>query len=274
MNKLKDSISMLWSNDALLHANKIPLLLALLIFFINVSLVSVPNYFGLLDGVRSIDRIVGIEATLTLIYDAELDCRVDEFAEMTCGTIPSSINGYRLIAQDEINTEGITESTILFGKTQTAIVYVDDTDTAYLLAGDYRLLTGFDFAAVKTLEHDFDTLSEHYASVTDFYLSSVYFSAIGEQLLLVFASQFSQMAIYLIIISIMFQVLNYRTKIKKISYKGGLKIIILSMLGPALLTAVLGVFFTAWAAMLFIFLFAIRILFVYYKINKTKETIY
>jgi hypothetical protein len=82
------------------------------------------------------------------------------------------------------------------------------------------------------------------------------------------------MAIYLIIISIMFQVLNYRTKIKKISYKGGLKIIILSMLGPALLTAVLGVFFTAWAAMLFIFLFAIRILFVYYKINKTKETIY
>jgi hypothetical protein len=176
MNKLKDSISMLWSNDALLHANKIPLLLALLIFFINVSLVSVPNYFGLLDGVRSIDRIVGIEATLTLIYDAELDCRVDEFAEMTCGTIPSSINGYRLLAQDEINTEGITESTILFGKTQTAIVYVDDTDTAYLLAGDYRLLTGFDFAAVKTLEHDFDTLAEHYASVTDFYLSSVYFS--------------------------------------------------------------------------------------------------
>jgi len=82
------------------------------------------------------------------------------------------------------------------------------------------------------------------------------------------------MLIYLVIVSIMFMILNYRVKVKKITYSAGVKIIIAAMTGPAIATAVFGVFITAWASIGFIILFAIRILFLYYTLNKSNEAIY
>jgi len=230
MKNMKQTIQMLWSNSALMNANKIHWLLVALLFFINVSLISIPNYFGLLDGIESID--------------------------------------------DVVDTTGIEESTIFLGSKQVAIVYIDETDIAYMVSGDYRLLAGFDFAGVKTAEHDFDTQPEYYAYVSDTVLSNIYFSFIGDQIFIIFASQFSQMLIYLFVVSVMFMILNYRVKIKKISYAAGVKIIIAAMTGPAIVTAVFGVFITAWASIGFIILFAIRILFLYYSINKSNEAIY
>jgi len=272
MKGLKNHIALLWSNATLLKSLKVPLFWVFVLFFVNVNLVTIPNYFGLLNGIRSIDRLAQIEETFVQFYDLELDCRIDENAELTCGTIPDTVNGYKLVVQDEIQTEGIVESTILLGRTQTALIYVDEDDLAYVVAGDYRFLTGFDFALVKTLDHE-GTLAEHYASVTDLYLSGIYFSTIGEQLILVFSSQFAQMGIYLVMVSLMFLILNFRTKIKKITYKASVKLVVLAMTGPALLTAVLGVFFTAWASMLFIFVYAVRVLFLYYRAHKAEETL-
>lgn len=275
MKNMKQTIQMLWSNSALMNANKIHWLLVALLFFINVSLISIPNYFGLLDGIESIDDVVGIEESLAAIYDSELPCSIDEEFSLSCGEVTQTqFAGYQLVVTDVVDTTGIEESTIFLGSKQVAIVYIDETDIAYMVSGDYRLLAGFDFASVKTAEHDFDTQPEYYAYVSDTVLSNIYFSFIGDQIFIIFASQFSQMLIYLFVVSVMFMILNYRVKIKKISYAAGVKIIIAAMTGPAIVTAVFGVFITAWASIGFIILFAIRILFLYYSINKSNEAIY
>jgi len=275
MKNMKQTIQMLWSNSALMHANKIHWLVIVLLFFINVSLISVPNYFGLLNGIESIDYVEGIEDSLAIIYDLELPCSIDAEFTLSCGEVTQTQYGaYQLVITEEVDTTGVDESTIFLGRKQIAIVYVDETATAFMVSGDYRLLTGFDFSTVKAAEHDFATQAEYYDYVSDTFLSNIYFSFIGDKMFIIFASQFSQMLIYLVVVSIMFMILNYRVKVKKITYSAGVKIIIAAMTGPAIATAVFGVFITAWASIGFIILFAIRILFLYYTLNKSNEAIY
>ena len=280
MEKLKLSIKMLWSNASLIEARKIPLWIIVIIFVINVSLVSVPNYFGLLQGIRTISDLEQIEETFELMYEMELPCVVNVESQMVCDSITDiQVGEYRIVVQNVINAQGTNESTIFFGRNQFAIVYVakaqDETqqDVAYILSGDYRLLAGFDFSKAKTAEHSFEQRSQYYEYATDIFLTNIYYSGLGDQTFMIFASQFSQMIIYLIVISILFMLLNYRTKFRKVTYLAATKIIILSMVGPALLTAVLGVFITAWASMLFILLYGVRIMFVYYRINRTQESL-
>ena len=280
MKKIKEFIPILWSNSTLLKTRFVPLWLVMIFFVVNVSLVSVPNYFGLLQGIDSISYLEEIEETFTLMYESEIPCKVSFEHEMTCGVLPNQIGSYLLIYQEEVVTQGTTQSTIFIGKNQMAIVYVqqatsdEEQDVAYIVTGDYRLLGGFDFTQIKTNEHQFDARSDYYEYATDLFLTNLYYSGLGDQTFLVFASQFSQMLIFLVVISIMFMILNYRTRIKKITYMAATKIIICSMTGPALLSAILGVFLMGWASILFIALFALRIMFLYYRINRTEETLY
>lgn len=271
---MKQHIKLLWDNQSLIGAVKLNLIFVLIILLVNVSLVSIPNYFGVLNGIRTIEYLEDINEPFKALYEQEIPCRVDASYTLNCDApIDGEYGSYQVLYQDEISTENITESTIIFGSKNIFILYIDQENMVYELAGDYRLLEAFDFSKIKDQAHNFDTQDAHYENVTDIFLSNVYFSSLGERVFLIFSTQFAQIALYVVLISIMFMILNYRSKLPKISYLAAVKITILAMLGPALLAAIVGVFLNIWGSILFTILYAIRMMFVYYAVHKTVGTI-
>ncbi|MFU8793557.1 MAG: hypothetical protein ACNA7K_05970 [Acholeplasmataceae bacterium] len=271
---IKEHIKLLWDNRSLIKAAKINLIFVLILLFVNVSLVSIPNYYGVLNGIRSIEYLEDIDETFKLFYEQEIPCEIDQTYTFSCSEPIDGVYGsYQVYYQETISTENITESSIIFGSKNIIILYIDQEDMVYELAGDYRLLEAFDFSSIKDQPHQYETLDAHYESVTDVFLSNVYFSSVGERVFLIFSTQFAQIAIYVVIISIMFMILNYRSKTPKISYLAAVKITILAMLGPALLSAIVGVFLNVWGSILFTLLYAIRMMFVYYAVHRTVEVI-
>lgn len=271
---LKDNIKMLWDNKQLIQARHLGYILTFLLLIVNVSMISIPNFFGLLNGLREIDNMAGIEVAFREMYDDELPCSVSETFTMECeGTIEGTYGNYQVVYQEEVNTDNINQPTIFFGYRSFTMIYITENSKAFIVAGDYRLLSGFSFAEINTIDHEFDSLQEYQDRVTDVFISAIYNSTIGEKVFLIFSSQFAQVIIYIVIISFMFMIVNFRSKIRKITFSASLKIIIASMTGPALLTAIIGIFLRGWASVLFTILFAIRIMFVYYEIHRAKETI-
>jgi hypothetical protein len=273
MNKVKLFFRMLFDNNALLKSNQFPLLLVLLLFLINVSLISVPNFYGLADSVRIINRLDGIYETLEEMYTEEMPCEVRE-EQMVCEetNLQESYGNYKIQYLGELDTEQVEESLIYLGKDYMAILYVEG-ETAYIMSGDYRLLEGFSFADVYPNESDLS--EEDYPEyISDLFLQNIYYSNVGEQIYLVYTTQFAQTAIYVIMLSIMMLIVNYKAMVKKITYTASIKIVIVGMTGPALLTAILGGFILGYAGLVFILAYGLRMMFMYYKINKHEGTIY
>ena len=274
MNKIKLFFRMLFDNNALLKSNQFHLILVLLLFFVNVSLISVPNFYGLADSVRIINRLDGVYETLELMYEEEVPCHITN-AKMICNEdeLLPQYGAYKIQYGGELDTEIIEESLIYLGEEYMAFIYVDPSDTAYIMSGDYVLLETFDFANVYPNESEMND-ADYTEYVSDMFLQNIYYSNIGEQVYLVYTAQFAQTAIYVIMLSIMFLIINYKVAIKKISYTASIKMVIVGMTGPALLTALLGGFIMGYAGLVFIITYGLRMMFMYYKINAHEGTIY
>lgn len=276
--KLTLLIKGLFSNKEVLKAPSLSLVLVIIVFFINVSLVSVPNFYAIFSNVDQIGNFDGIHEAFEDIYEAELNCIVDDNARLACdednNTFPDTVGDYSFLVVNDIDTDTIDETSIIMGEEFFAAFYIDDDGSDYFISGTYDLLTGFDFSEIKTNAFaEANNPSLYYESVTDSFLTNVYYSQLGDQLFAVYTSQFAQMLLYVVIVSIMFMALNFRVEVKKLSYLEALKIVVISILGPAFLTAILGVFFTVWASMLFVFVYAIRIMVIYVRLNKVKKTL-
>ena len=274
MTKFKLFFRMLFDNNALLKGNQIHLVFVFLIFFINVSLISVPNFYGLADSVRVINYLDGIYETLDDMYEKDMPCRITD-EKMVCNEddLLPEYGNYKVQYGGTLDTETVEESLIYLGEDYMAIIYVDESDTAYIMSGDYALLETFDFTNVFPNESDMND-ADYTEYVSDLFLQNIYYSNIGEQIYIVYTAQFAQTAIYAIMLSIMLLILNYKTAIKKISYTTSIKIVVIGMTGPALLTAILGGFILGYAGLVFIITYGLRMMFMYYKINKHEENIY
>lgn len=269
---IKKNIKALWSNKEVVEVSKFRLVWMIITFFIVVILISIPSYFGLLKGLSDIELLKGLDESFQELYNEPLPCYVNEEAMMVCLNQDMDQAGdYKVLYQNIIVTEGITSSTLIFGKEQFAAIYVDEENQAYVVIGNYIPLKGFDFREVN-LEYEGE-LSVHQQNITDIFISNIYNSTIDQKIFLIYITQFSQALIYVVIISFMLMIVNFRSKIRKISFIASIKIIIGAMVGPALLSAIVGVFFKGWGILVFTIIFAIRMMFVYYQVHRTTETI-
>lgn len=268
---LKEDIKGLWDNKVILKANKIHFAVIVLMFFITVILVSIPNYYGLLNGLKDIDQLEGLEQSFIEMYDEKISCWIDQDAQMTCEVdmLQHSYGSYEVIYQNELDTDGIVESSIIFGRENFAAIYVNPDDQAFIVTGNYQLLKEFDFRKVND-QMSGDKL-EYQTNITDIFISNIYKSTMPDKIVLIFSTQFTQLLIYLVIITFMLMIVNFRSKKQKIGYMTATKIVIASMLGPALLSAILGVFIAGWASIIFTLLYAIRIMFIYYQIHRAQS---
>ena len=268
MEKLKSLVKMLFNNKELLKSKEISLFIIVLLLFINVSLISVPNFVGKIDGVSSISNIEGIEEVFTELYDLELDCSVDENYLLTCSNfVEFTINDYLIRYDDIIDLETVDESTVYFSEEYVAVVYVDQEDLAYGISGTYSKLAYFDFSEILTSDYEGLTKQEYYEDVTDIFLSNVYYSSLEDDFTLIYLSQFAQIFIYVFILSGMFMLVNLGSDTVNLKFKDSLKLVVTSMTGPALISAILGIFILAWANILFLLVYGLRLMFVYYMVN-------
>lgn len=268
MIKLKSFFKMLFNNKEILKSKDFNIFVILLIFFINVSLVSVPNFYGKIDGVNSISNIVGIEEVLVELYDMELDCSVDNNSELTCNNFTDFvIADYNIIYSDVIDLTDIDSSTLYFSKEYITIIYVDQDDLAYLISGNYSKLNGFSFNEIKSSDYGELTKSEYYEDISDIFLTNIYFSNLEDDFALIYVSQFAQILIYTLILSGMFMLVNLGGSEINLRYNDSLKLVVVSMTGPALVSAILGIFIIAWASILFLLVYGLRLMLLYYLVN-------
>ncbi len=280
--KLELFIRMFYDNNAILKASKASLMVTILVLFMNVALISAPNFVGLMEGSEQIGDLENVYEAFEEIYEFELPCRINNESIMECSNQDTHHFGnytFRFVntfGEEDLSDDELSVSTILFSPREAAIIYIDEENESnnQIIQGDYSLLRGIDFSQVKSqAESSSQTTEVYYQSFTNLFLEDLYYSTLVENSLMVYTTQFFQFMIYTFFVSIMFLILNFKAKFKKINYLASFKITIFSATGPALLTAILGFFITAWAAMLFVVLYLIRIILIYYKINNIECTI-
>jgi hypothetical protein len=260
------------SNKEVVKARHFKAAFIIILFFVNVSMISVPHFYGKMDSVNTIDNLIGIEESLELIYEDELDCEVVD-SKMNCNIVNGSVYGnYKLIYSDTFDLDDIDSSVIYMSKENIAIIYVDEYDTAYSISGNYTSVEGLNFGTVKSSDFGELTKDEFYSEMNDYILSSIYFSNLGSQFSLIYMTQFMQVLIYLMVVTILFLLMNFKADVKKLSFYNANKIIVTAMTGPAFLVALLGMFIPTWASIVFFILFAIRIMLLYYQMNFSSET--
>lgn len=263
---------MLYSNDDLLKTAKAGVLITALVLFINVSLISAPNYVGYMRGADATNDLQSVETAFEAMYDDKLPCRIDEDETMQCDISEERTYGeYTFRFQDSVDTADIEESSIIFTPEKAAIIHHDDGRT--VVDGDYSLLTNFDFTEIQDEAGERDEPDEFYESSTDYFLRNLYFSDMNDTIGMIYTVQFAQTFLYVFFVSLMFMMLNFRASIKKVTYQASLRLTIFAMTGPALLTAVLGLRISTWAYMLFTIVYLARVIVLYYKLHRSKVTI-
>ena len=271
-SKMKSFFKMFFSNTEVTKAYKFPMIFIVLLLFVNVSLISVPNFYGKMDSVNTISNLEGIEEALELIYEDQLDCVLVDTV-MDCNIVNGTMYGnYEVRFDDEMDLSDVDSSTIYFSKDVIVFVYVDDLEMAYTISGDYSLLDTFDFTEISTNDTGELTRQEYYGEINDLLLSGIFFSTLSQQLGLIYVSQFMQVFIYLIFITLIIMLMNFKAPTKKVTFINANKIIIASMTGPAFLVAILGMIIPTWASIMFFIIFAIRVMMLYYKMNFSDVT--
>lgn len=258
----------LWDHRQLIHFKHTSFYKVVIAFFVGVSLIATPNFFGLIQGIQQIDNLLGIESAFTAMYNQPLPCAVNDNEEMSCqlNGVQNQYGDYAFIYQTELDASAITASTLIFAQKEFAAIYVNENQQAFLLSGTYRLLKGFDFATINALAEG--DLISHQAEVTDRFVSNIYFSTLEEKMIAVYLSQWFQTLIFVVIISLMILILNLNEKKKKISFGYATKMVVMNIVGPALLSAILGLISPSWASVVFLFVYAIRSMFLYYYLHR------
>jgi hypothetical protein len=269
-----ERIKALWDNRNLVALKSTPYILSVVVFFTSIFLIAFPHYVGLTQGVQIIQRLETIETSFQALYDEEVPCSVNEDAHLGCdevSALPENVGEYRLVYGETFDLTTTEQSTLYFGATRFAAVFISDEPSAYILEGDYRFLIGFDFRLVnENLIGDRIAIQNE---TTDGFLSAIYYSTTDEKLITIFISQFFQTIIFVGVLTIVTLLLNLDFTRKKMTLKEANSIMIFGMVGPALAAAMVGLVYPAFGSIAFPFLYGFRIMVVYYYLRKNRDKI-
>lgn len=244
-------IEILYSKKAILKFRGINLLWLVPVFFINVMLLSSP-LFGAraaTTGETVAASLPGIEEAFSELYDLNETCAIMDIECM-------SAYNHMLFAGYEFTIEEPETDQYIYIKDVIAI----KNDVA--ITGDAYFLEGYTWELPSDVTADAYTYSILYAVIS---------STLVNDFFLIFAGQVLQLLLYFLAISALLLVANYKRKKPVIRYTEAVNITILSMLGPALVSAVIGLFFSQFATLVFMTMYSIRMMNVYFGIFKGFE---
>ncbi len=238
----------LYSNKTILKFKGVNIFFIFILFFLNTALIISPLFMNRanIDAEELLGRFDGLEEAFAELYDSNLDCDITEYAR--CG-LPESANGYEIV----IEGEPTTDKFIWF----TDVLAIQERPEETALVGTYDFLEGYTFNPTD------------YKANTEGIVYAMSASTVGRDYFVMYTGQFIQNAIYLMAIAAMMMIANYRQAKRKITYTEAVKVSVMAMLGPALIAAVAGTVFAAFATLIFMAVYAIRMMYVYYGILKS-----
>ncbi|ERJ13166.1 hypothetical protein [Haloplasma contractile] len=269
-NKLLLFSKTFYQNRAVIQARSFSIISIALIFFVVVIMSSFPLYYARvsMSGDELIERFPNINATFAEIYEEELPIRIDE---------SGAINVYddidlKRIGDYDLHFEYIddeSENRIIFDEYGIKIIYVDaETDQVRKITGDYNLLRGTDFGAIKEDKPDNLSTEDYYETMTKSILHSIHYSMLTRDFAQITLVQASQFIMFVLVISLLFMFNNISKSSGRLTYLASVKITVISGLTPAILTALIGVYSQSIGSIAFTILYAIRLVFVYRVLSK------
>jgi hypothetical protein len=248
---IKQLAATLYSNKAIFSLNQMRGWLLFLLFIVNVLMLSAPLIQARADitGPQILDRFDGLEEAL-LQSMVDSDCVLG--APMVCSTSTvQTINGYEIAF-----LSSVTSTTyVLFDANQVIVQTPND-----FFIGGYEYASGVALASITSSTALEGLMYGFATSGATFDFSLIVFG------------QLIQTMLYLFTISLMLLVSNYRAKVKKITFSQALRVTIIAMIGPALISGFVGFIEVTLAGIVFITLYSLRMMYVYLALfSKPKE---
>jgi|GEM_PF-4160461 len=247
---------MLYSNDAILNARKYSFAVIFIVFFLNVMILSAPLYNARATvDVDNVIETLALEEAFDDIYALDLPCKFTDTIVCTEDIPIQQVGDYKLVVLQEVPDDNY----LLFAEDYIQIKYSEQS--AY--SGYYTYLEGMD---LKATDNNYEK--------TETIMYGILSSSIVQDFYQIFVGQFLQYLLYFLAVSMLLNAANFKQKVKKISYGASVKITIVSMLGPAAFTSIIGFFYLPLAAVVFMSIYSLRMMFVYFKILNSKESLY
>lgn len=238
----------IYSNKKILEHKHVSMVLILLLFIINISLVTSPLFVARaqIEPETVIERFDGLEEAFEEIYAADQDCLIT--ANMTCD-LPSEANGYEVV----LTGEPTTEKYIWFAE---EMVIKEE----YIISGTYDFLQGISLNPDDEYEN------------TKAIIYSMSASTLGRDYYFLYVGQFIQNILYLIAISLLIMVANYKQVKRRVKYPEAIKITVMGMLGPAIASALIGLFLPQFSTLIFMTIYSLRMMYIYFQILRPKNS--
>ncbi len=252
---MRNWINILFKNDAIFNKLKAPFLILILVFFVNVMLVSAPMFNArvTVQVDELIERFPGLVDAFDELYALNLPCEFEDTIVCSEEIPPTTVGDYELV----INGTSEEANYIEFSEEWIRIAHTEDESDQLIITGTYTFLDGLELNNVSE--------SKSY-EMTETIVYGIITSGISSDFYLIFAGQFIQNLIYALAIGGMLLASNYRRTEGKIKYSGTLRITVFAMTGPALLTAIIGMFFLPIASVMFMTIYSLRMMFIYFKL--------
>lgn len=250
---MKDFGLALYSNVSLLKVKRTPILIVMLMFLINVMILSSPLFGARAEttGESVVSGIEGLEEAFNEIYELQLPCVIDNGISCADDYNHSDFNGFELVVEGE-------------PKTGQYIAFYDDVvviaNSETTVFGDYTFINGY------TLNPE-----NNYAEYTEALMFAVVSANLANDYFYVFIGQFVQNILYILAISLLLLVANYRQKQPLITYRESVSITVLAMTGPALLSSLIGLFLPHFFMTVFMAVYSIRMMYLYFALFRWKK---
>jgi hypothetical protein len=239
---MKQLIATLYSNKAILSLKQMRGWLLFLVFIVNVLMLSAPliRARAEITAPEILDRFVGLQEAL-LIAMPQSDCVLG--APMVCAE-PSvqTIQGYEISFLAPVSSD----TYVLFDATQVIIQTPDD-----FFIGGYEYASGVALSSVTSV-------ASLHGLVYGFATSGAAFD-----FSLIILGQLVQTFFYISMISLMLLISNYRARERKIRFSHALRMTVLAMVGPALLSGFIGLLEVSVAGIVFITMYSLRMMYLY-----------
>lgn len=263
---MQNFIKILYSNEEIINQRKAHWLLVLIIFFVSWLMIATPFVTS---------KLIETPTQLGQQFPEVRDSLVDIFKEFDCQIINETLDcGEQRL---EVEKENITyfinvkegdevkavQNYVVFGEHQIVLKNMDAE-----VIGDYSLLNNTSF---KDLLKIMDTEKIDETTLANHFIQNVNQSTLSKQIPMIYSSVLIQYIVYVGLISVVYMAINMGRLKKKYSFWDILRMMVLALFSPALLSAIVGLFNPLVGSAAFPLLYMSRVIFIYFKLLKDKE---
>lgn len=261
----------LFSNQAIIEHHKIPWLFGALLFVVSIFLTTIPFYVSSFQPTNYESYYPGITDALYSFME-EQSCVIQN-AQLTCMPRAGEYRyaDYQFVVYDhtsKANPDDLAKESAL--SSGSAIYFYQDA--LYFNDGNERVIEGTyvnlgEFAFQDVIRNNkLQGVSK--TDLVNVFLKNIELSRVSLHMGTITMSLFLQYLMFTVLIAYLFRFAKGRSLEWNFTYGDSFRMIVLSMLSPALLCALLALFLSSVATLIFPFAYVVRVVFLYMRLSR------